>query len=166
VLGGNSRSTQSETAPATGEAVDSAELLAPFADPLANHSSPGADTSTRLPAASGSGRLDAASWATIFGGLFEQTARLLHSLLATSPADQAGDVWRTEVGEPEKFGEPVGNIAARRAQLPGGADMADALKAGAVLLAYGIRNGSKALSNRRAARRRPIGPDLVEHPTS
>lgn len=172
VLGGSSRRTQSETTPATAAAAaaapDSAEPSAPFADPLGSSTNQllAADTSTRSPAASGSGKLDAGSWATIFGGLFEQTGRLLHSLLATSPADQADEVWRTETGEPEKLGEPLGNIAARRAQLPGGADTADALKAAAVLLAYGIRNGSKALSNRRAARRRPIGPDLIEHPTS
>lgn len=132
-------------------------------DPLAG------TTATPSPAGKSTGRtLDKAVWHDIITGLVEQGAALLHERLANTPAERAENLWLTDKEEADRIGGPLASIAHRRANVPGGADVADLIIAGAALAGYGFRNLTKTVRTRRAARQQSrIGSTSpVEHPAN
>jgi hypothetical protein len=105
------------------------------------------------PPATGS-KLDKRVWVDILRGLIQQLGDLLHERLATLPADREAEIWRADDDDAAAIADPIANVVHRRVQVPGGADVADLLTAGAALAGYSLRNVRRMFSNRRDLKRR------------
>jgi len=140
--------SSSPTPSSTTTSQPSATAYVP--DPVASGTTPSSEPSEPAAAV----KLNSGALGELARGLVLTASMYLHSVLARTDAEKAGQVWIADDEDQAQIGDPLAGVVQRKGVAAGvvNRDMAAVIEAGIGVAAYAVKNVKKMLAARRLAK--------------